>query len=126
MHLRLPSVLKVFDEKAPTIIFNLLRHNESGIVKYYQVTEDASVVHQIIHACYQNNIQSIIVEGGARLLQSFIADGMWDEARTITNDTLYIEHGLSAPELSNCTLAHSENILNDRFSYYYNKSYSPA
>jgi len=77
-----------------------------------------------LNACYQNNIQSIIVEGGARLLQSFIDEGMWDEARIITNETLHVENGLPSPQLSNCTFVSSENIFSDRIDYYYNKSYS--
>jgi diaminohydroxyphosphoribosylaminopyrimidine deaminase/5-amino-6-(5-phosphoribosylamino)uracil reductase len=124
MHLRLPSSLKVFDEQQPTIIFNTLQHDEEKKIKYYQVTEDVSIVHQILNACYQNNVQSIIVEGGAKFLQSFIDEEMWDEARIITNETLHVENGLHAPELTNCTFALSENIFSDRIDYYYNKSYS--
>src|SRR5207249_12157996 len=97
---------------------------ENEIVKYYQITEDVNIVHQILNACYQNNIQSIIVEGGAKLLQSFIDEGMWDEARVITNEILHIEKGLNAPELSNYKFVQSENIFSDRIKYYYNKSCS--
>jgi diaminohydroxyphosphoribosylaminopyrimidine deaminase/5-amino-6-(5-phosphoribosylamino)uracil reductase len=124
MHLRLPSSLKIFNGQQPTIIFNVLRHDENGKVKYYQVTEDVSITHQLLNACYQTNIQSIIVEGGAKLLQSFIDDGLWDEARILTNEMLHVENGLSAPELSNYKSSHSENIFTDRIDYYYNKSFS--
>ncbi len=123
MHLRLPSSSKIFDQQQPTIIFNALRHEENGNVRYYQVTEDVSIVHQILNACYQNNIQSIIVEGGAKLLQSFIDEDLWDEARIITNEILHIENGLPSPELSNYKFSHSENIFTDRISYYYNRSF---
>ena len=124
MHLRLPSSLKIFDEQQPTIIFNALKHIEDGAVQYYQVTEDVSIVHQILNACYQMNIQSILIEGGAKLLQSFIDEEMWDEARVITNETLYVENGLAAPELSNCELVSNEKIFSDSINYYRNKSYS--
>jgi len=124
LHLRLPSSLKIFDAQQPTVVFNTLHHKEEEKIKYYQVTEDVSIVHQIFNACYQNNIQSIIVEGGARLLQAFIDEGIWDEARIITNETLHVENGLPSPQLSNCTFVSSENIFSDRIDYYYNKSYS--
>jgi diaminohydroxyphosphoribosylaminopyrimidine deaminase/5-amino-6-(5-phosphoribosylamino)uracil reductase len=124
MHLRLPSSLKVFDEQQPTIIFNTLQHNEKGAVQYYQVTEDVSIVHQILNASYQMNLQSILVEGGAKLLQSFIDKGMWDEARVVTNEALFVENGLPAPQLSNCEFTGNEKILSDSINYYYNKSYS--
>jgi diaminohydroxyphosphoribosylaminopyrimidine deaminase / 5-amino-6-(5-phosphoribosylamino)uracil reductase len=124
MHLRLSPSLKIFNKQQPAIIFNALRHEEIEKVIYYQVTEDVSIVHQILNACYQTNIQSIIVEGGAKLLQSFIDEGLWDETRIITNEILHIENGLSAPELSNYNFSHSENIFTDRINYYYNKSLS--
>jgi diaminohydroxyphosphoribosylaminopyrimidine deaminase/5-amino-6-(5-phosphoribosylamino)uracil reductase len=121
MRLRLSPSLKIFNGQQQTIIFNALRHEQKGQVLYYQVTEDVNIVHQVLNACYQTNIQSIIVEGGAKLLQSFIDEGSWDEARIITNEMLYIENGLPAPQLSNYDFSHNENIFSDRINYYYNK-----
>ena len=82
-------------------------------VGYYQVTEDVNLVHQIMNALYQLNIQSVIVEGGARLLQSFIDDNSWDEARIISNQHLIVGEGLAAPVLKNYKLVHAQNILTD-------------
>jgi diaminohydroxyphosphoribosylaminopyrimidine deaminase/5-amino-6-(5-phosphoribosylamino)uracil reductase len=124
MHLRLSHSLNIFNQQQPTIIFNALRHEKNGKVIYYRGTEDVSIVHQILNACYQTNIQSIIVEGGAKLLQSFIDEDLWDEARIITNEILHLEIGLSAPELSNYDFSHTENIFTDRINYYFNKSFS--
>ena len=45
------------------------------------------------------NIQSVLIEGGAKTLQSFIDAGLWDEARVITNEELIIENGIAAPEM---------------------------
>lgn len=67
------------------------------------------------------NIQSILVEGGAKLLQSFIDEGMWDEARVITNEVLRVENGLPAPQLSNEKLICNEKIFSDSINYYHNK-----
>ena len=119
MHLRLPHSLKIFNSNQPTIIFNSIQHAEDKNPGYYQVTEDISLVHQMLNACYQKNIQSILVEGGSILLQSFINEGMWDEARIITNTNMYIEEGLNAPHLANDHLLHSENIFADRVDYFY-------
>jgi diaminohydroxyphosphoribosylaminopyrimidine deaminase/5-amino-6-(5-phosphoribosylamino)uracil reductase len=130
MHLRLPSSLKIFNQQQPTVIFNAVEHTED-VFKIlppprgvrgglYQITEDVSAVHQIINACYQNQIQSVLVEGGAKLLQSFIDEEMWDETRIITNESLIVEQGLTSPELSNHEFTGSEKILNDRIDYYRN------
>jgi len=99
MDLRLPLSLKIFNDKQRTVIFNALKHEEQKNLVYYQVTDDVSLVHQIVNALYQMKIQSVIVEGGARLLQSFIDEEMWDEARVIKNEELKINNGLAAPEL---------------------------
>lgn len=133
MHLRLPSSLNIFNKQSTTIIFNAHKHAMENFSLpplggagggLYQVAEDVSIVHQILNACYQMNIQSIFVEGGAKLLQSFIDEGMWDEARVITNETLYVENGLPAPQLSDALLISSEKIFSDSITYYHNKSYS--
>src|SRR5689334_20716849 len=101
MNLELPKHLRIFDGSVRTIIFNSIRHDEKDNLIYYQVTTDVNVVHQIVHALYQMNIQSVIVEGGARLLQNFIDEKIWDECRVITNETLKIEKGLRRPILNN-------------------------
>lgn len=112
MHLRLPQHLQIFSG-GRTIIFNTIKHEEQGQLLYYQVTEDVSLVHQIVHALYQLKIQSLIVEGGAYLLQSFIDEGVWDEARVITNELLEQPSGLPAPVLKNGKIETTEGIYSD-------------
>ncbi|HKP31524.1 MAG TPA: bifunctional diaminohydroxyphosphoribosylaminopyrimidine deaminase/5-amino-6-(5-phosphoribosylamino)uracil reductase RibD, partial [Chitinophagaceae bacterium] len=102
MDLSLPSSLKIFDQKIPTIVFNTKQHtfekSEFKGVNYYQVTNDVSLPVQIANALYQLNIQSVLVEGGARLLQSFIDEGEWDEVRTITNPSMNLPDGIAVPK----------------------------
>ncbi len=117
-NLRLPSSLKIFDQQQKTIIFNTQKNEEAGNDFYYMLNQDLSVVQQILHACYTENIQSILIEGGAKLLQSFINERHWDEARIITNNTLYQEDGLAAPTLFSNKFNGSENIFSDTIAYY--------
>ena len=116
--LRLPNTLKLFNQQHKTIVFNTKKHAGDGNVLYYKVEEEASLIHQILNACYQQRILSIMVEGGARLLQSFMDAGLWDETRVITNETLFIGNGLPAPQLTNFKFSHSEKILADRIDYF--------
>ena len=129
MDLKLPATSKLLNSAAPTIVFNTRQHHmpeelltasRKNSVAFYQVTADVSLVHQISNALYQLKIQSVLVEGGAALLQSFINEGMWDEARVITNGELMIGDGLSAPVLKNSTWHHTENIYLDAVRYYTN------
>lgn len=121
MDLSLPTSLKIFNNRQKTIIFNTIRHEEAGHLIYYQVTQDVSVVHQIVNALYQMKIQSVLVEGGARLLQSFIDEGLWDEARIITNEQLTIGKGLAAPELGSNGINQESRIQNDTIGIYVNE-----
>jgi diaminohydroxyphosphoribosylaminopyrimidine deaminase / 5-amino-6-(5-phosphoribosylamino)uracil reductase len=66
-------------------------------------------------------MQSLIVEGGAKLLQSFIDKGLWDEARIITNSTMVIGEGPDAPVLKNSIVIKEQKIKNDLISYFTGK-----
>lgn len=116
--LRLPSSLRLFDGSVRTVVFNFLKHEESAGVSYYQLASDSSLVHQLMVALRAMKIQSVLVEGGARLLQSFIDEDCWDEARVITNEELMIPGGLPAPELRDARLVSRENLLTDSIRYY--------
>ena len=48
---------------------------------------------------YHHNIQSLIVEGGRRTLESFLIQGLWDEIRVETNTRLCVGDGTRAPQL---------------------------
>ncbi len=118
--MRLPTSLKIFNGNEKTIVFNTIKHEGTGNLVYYQVTHDTSLVHQISNALYHLNIQSVLVEGGAKLLQSFIDEGMWNEARIIENGELIIENGLNAPSLDKAELFFCEKLLSDSIHYYKN------
>lgn len=114
MDLKLPRHLKIFDGQARTVVFNRLKHEESDRLSFYQVTEDVSLVHQIINALYQLKILSVIVEGGTKLLQSFIDEAMWDEARVITNEKLVVKNGLDAPQFLSTLKVSEEKVFTDK------------
>jgi diaminohydroxyphosphoribosylaminopyrimidine deaminase/5-amino-6-(5-phosphoribosylamino)uracil reductase len=133
MDLKLPSSLKIFDQQHPTIVFNTKVHSEESEWRdfpsskesgqgvrslYYQVTTDTSLMHQILNALCQLKIQSVLVEGGARLLQTFIDEGTWDEARVISNWQLAIGNGLSAPHLKNAVKIEEQNLFSDAIEIY--------
>jgi diaminohydroxyphosphoribosylaminopyrimidine deaminase/5-amino-6-(5-phosphoribosylamino)uracil reductase len=117
--LELPRDLRLFDKKAKTIVFNTQHHDTAANPGYYQIAEDSSLVNQILIAAHQLKIQSILVEGGARLLQSFIDENAWDEARIITNNELDLPAGLPAPRLTNALLQSRETLLSDTIRYYH-------
>lgn len=120
MNLRLPSTLKIFDKQQRTIIFNAVKDEEQENLVYYKIEKEPSFVKALLKACYKLNIQSILIEGGNKLAESFINEHLWDEARVIENSELIIDNGLRAPLLSNHKLISSEAIATDIVSYYAN------
>jgi diaminohydroxyphosphoribosylaminopyrimidine deaminase/5-amino-6-(5-phosphoribosylamino)uracil reductase len=94
----LPGGLHIFNNQAPTIIFNYTEEKESGNIRYYK-TEPGETIVPMLNKLYGLNLTSVLVEGGTKLLQSFISSGLWDEARVIANTALFIQNGVDAPEL---------------------------
>ena len=120
-HLKLPADLHIFDGKIKTIVFNELEDTEIDGIIYKQLPAQKNLLPSLLEALYHLNIQSIFVEGGAKLLQSFIDQHYWDEARIITNKNLLIGDGIIAPRLSNQQQIKSKNISTDLISIYQNK-----
>ncbi|HEY4110972.1 bifunctional diaminohydroxyphosphoribosylaminopyrimidine deaminase/5-amino-6-(5-phosphoribosylamino)uracil reductase RibD [Puia sp.] len=119
-NLELPADLQLFDRKTKTIVFNSIKHEEEHEnLHYYQIATDSSIVNQLLLALHQLKIQSVLVEGGARLLQSFIDEDAWDEARIITNNDLHLPAGLPAPRLTHAHLRSHESLLSDTIRYYH-------
>ena len=84
--------------------------------------EDDDFLEQLLHSLYEMNIQTILVEGGAKTLQAFIDAGLWDEARIITNEQMVIENGIAAPQMKEFHLTRQEKYFSDRIDYYYHAS----
>jgi diaminohydroxyphosphoribosylaminopyrimidine deaminase / 5-amino-6-(5-phosphoribosylamino)uracil reductase len=116
--LRLPAALQLFDGEHSTIVFNHIRQSEHFNLTYERVVPGTSLVQQVLQSLHRRNIQSLMVEGGAQLLQSFIDEGLWDEARVITNESLSFRSGLAAPFLKQHQLVKQERIDNDTLHFY--------
>lgn len=99
MDLRLPSHLKLFNRRTPTLVFNTRIHDKQENLWMYQVSRGSNLVYQIAQAFCHLKLQSVIVEGGGLLLQSFIDAGLWDEIRMITNKNIISPGGLTAPAM---------------------------
>lgn len=118
--LKLPTTLKFFNGEAKAVIFNLNKNHSDGTIIYVKL-ENENFIEQLLHSLFEMNIQSVLVEGGAKTLESFIDLDLWDEARIITNEKLIIEKGVRAPEIKNYVLEKQERYFNDVISCYQNK-----
>ena len=116
--IKLPAFLYIFDGAVKTIVFNQVKNEEQPNVIFYKLTAGEDMLAGLLNALHQLNIQSVLVEGGAVLLKSFIDKNYWDEARVITNKQLTIGDGINAPQLKNNSLINTEKIGSDLISFY--------
>jgi diaminohydroxyphosphoribosylaminopyrimidine deaminase/5-amino-6-(5-phosphoribosylamino)uracil reductase len=107
--LRVAPTGPLFDGATETIVLNTVRNEAKEGVTYVKLEEEG--VAAMLWALHGLNVQSVLVEGGAQLLRSFIDSGLWDEARIITASHRIIEGGVPAPVLR--TGLHVETALFD-------------
>ncbi|MBK7557744.1 MAG: bifunctional diaminohydroxyphosphoribosylaminopyrimidine deaminase/5-amino-6-(5-phosphoribosylamino)uracil reductase RibD [Chitinophagaceae bacterium] len=119
--LKLPVHLKLFDGSVKTIVFNYIKQSATENLVYHRLNKEEGIPVQILSALYNMQLQSVMVEGGSKLLQSLIDEGFWDEARVITNSAMVIGEGLDAPVLKNEMELSEQKIENDVISYFTRK-----
>jgi diaminohydroxyphosphoribosylaminopyrimidine deaminase/5-amino-6-(5-phosphoribosylamino)uracil reductase len=125
MDLRLPQTCHLFDTTVKTIVFNTVKQEERDNLLFYQLIKEGNLVHQINAALYQLNMQSVLIEGGAKLLQSFIDEDIYEEVRVITNNGLQVPVGIAAPSFSGLSLTESFRLHTDRVHIYKREFVSP-
>ncbi|MEJ0080772.1 MAG: dihydrofolate reductase family protein [Puia sp.] len=79
--------------RGQTIVLNNSTDLKAGNLLFKKINQEKSGTSSILSALHSLNILSVIVEGGPKLLQSFIDEENWDEIRTITNNGLMIPQG---------------------------------
>lgn len=97
----------VFNSEAPTLVISEADCNFSQ-----------PLARQITDLLYEKKINSLLVEGGSQTLQTFIDEGLWDEARIFKGPASF-EKGVKAPEF-NGTLLTSKKIKDDLLNIYAN------
>lgn len=115
----LPAGLSLFDGTVPTLLFTG-KYVASFGKNIEQIVLDPSkdTLCQIVGTLYSRGVGSLLVEGGAALLQSFIDAGLWDSIRVETNPSIVAGEGIAAPELPGCVKVVEENYCGNRVCRY--------
>jgi len=98
----------VLNNEAKTIIINNNLINKS----------EGNTAEQILNLLMENEITSVIIEGGSQTLQTFIDANLWDEARVFVGD-IYFKQGIKAPVFSG-KLISERSIKEDVLKKYLN------
>ena len=104
--LRVPHNYRIYNEKSPTIVFTKKAPENTRYqhIEYIEVPFNGAAetlnLEILLEKLYERSLQSLIVEGGSHLLNSFIQSGIWDEMQVETALTLTVPGGVPAPRIS--------------------------
>ncbi len=112
----LPADLHIFDNSIMTFVFTEEPMVDRSHLKFIYTDFSKDLHKQILNKLFEKEIQSVMIEGGHMLLQSFIDKNLWDEARVLIGDKSFGE-GLAAPKL-NSRFHSSCRFGNDTILYY--------
>ncbi|THG69810.1 bifunctional diaminohydroxyphosphoribosylaminopyrimidine deaminase/5-amino-6-(5-phosphoribosylamino)uracil reductase RibD [Bacteroides faecichinchillae] len=98
--LSLPTSLHILDGNIATLIFTEKEHPSQHNLTYIKIDFTQDILPQIMNILFQRKIQSLLIEGGRQLLQTFINSNLWDEAFIEQCPTM-LHSGVKAPEISN-------------------------
>jgi diaminohydroxyphosphoribosylaminopyrimidine deaminase/5-amino-6-(5-phosphoribosylamino)uracil reductase len=125
-NLRLSEKLHLFDGNQKTLVFTasepvIQKNNVEYIVLNFN---SADFLQKAMHELYLRKISSVLIEGGASLLNSFLSMNFWDEAYIIRSSTTIILDGIEAPVINPALCHKIEQLGNDSIEQYINNKTS--
>ena len=111
--LSLNKDLLIFNDDAPTLVVNDKLSSDNHLKIDFN-----NLAPSLLKELHSRNIQSIIIEGGAQTLKTFIDAKVWDEARVFTSKKT-LKKGVQSP-LIQSVINHSEIVGDDKLTYFIN------
>lgn len=116
--LRLSQDLHLFDNTQKTLCYNAFSNEEKGNTTFVQIDFDENFLTNFLRDLYERKIQSILVEGGAILLQAFLNEELFDEIRVFKSHNA-IGKGTASPLLpTGARLVNQKKVGEDWLSWY--------
>ena len=109
--------LHLFDASTPTLVFTETPQPPLYNVEYLPLDYRQEILPQIMETLYSRGLQSLLVEGGSVLLQSFINAGLWDEI-FVEEAPILLYSGVKAPEISDKNPYAVEQSFGRSFRHY--------
>jgi diaminohydroxyphosphoribosylaminopyrimidine deaminase/5-amino-6-(5-phosphoribosylamino)uracil reductase len=112
-NLKLNPGLFLFDKSQPTLCYNQIQEQVEANLEKVKL-DDNFELDEILKDLYNRKIQSIIIEGGAKILNKLIEKELWDEARVFSANTNF-KKGIPAPQLKGVLISETM-ITGDKLS----------
>ncbi len=124
--MKIPSEASIFDGSTPTIVLTEKQKKDSKNIILEIIDFQKNIAQQICKVLHKHNLQSLIIEGGAKTINTFIAENIWDEAHIFTGSPIF-GNGVKAPNFSkeqkaNILLLSEESLQNDTLQIFKNKT----
>jgi len=88
--------IKLFEDEGALFVYN--KEFDKKLKNKHLIQNKSFILKDILRDILEKGIGSIIVEGGAKTINSFIEEGLWDEARVFISDKKF-EKGIKAPKI---------------------------
>jgi diaminohydroxyphosphoribosylaminopyrimidine deaminase/5-amino-6-(5-phosphoribosylamino)uracil reductase len=111
-NLKLDKELHLFDQQQATLVLNSVKDAVDGLIEYKTLSFGDALLRELMKMLYDKGVNSLLVEGGQQLLQSFINKNYWDEARVFTGN-VFFKQGTAAPVIKGVVASHQK--LRDNF-----------
>ena len=116
-NLEVPADAEIFNSVAKTVIFNEQKTDVINNIHYIQMEDMQYYLPQkIAFQLYLMDIQSVIIESGANILNQFITAGLWDEARVFSSASSW-DTGIHSP-LINGKITSVNQLGHDQLTIY--------
>jgi diaminohydroxyphosphoribosylaminopyrimidine deaminase/5-amino-6-(5-phosphoribosylamino)uracil reductase len=119
-NLKIPENFSVFDSSSKTIVLNETESKTSKNIDFESIDFSEEIPQQICAALFRRDIQSVIIEGGAKTLQTFINANLWDEAFVFQGKNRFGE-GIEAPIFKGVHVS-EEKIKDDTLRIFKNEN----
>lgn len=116
-NLELKKDANLYNAEAPTLILNALKDEKEDHIEW--IKTEMNNPWSVMKRLQERKIQSVIIEGGSQVLNSFINENCWDEARVFVSKETFGK-GIAAPEIDS-PIVKEEEIFTDQLITYKNE-----
>lgn len=115
-NLELDAHFHLLNNLQDTLIFNHVLNAKEGLIEWIK-TDTSNEIEMVLEKLHEKQVLSLMVEGGASLLNKFIKKDLWDEARIITSNKM-LHDGVKAPLWQTPSKQHEQFIGTDKIEFY--------
>lgn len=119
---KIPIASNIKDGQIPTLIFTGkdAPENQKNLEYIPFEFENEQFILNVLDELFQRGIYNLMIEGGAKLIRSFLASGLWDEARVVSCPII-LDEGINAPNVTG-KLIEKKDIGGDELQIIMNKA----